>query len=125
MADRDLPRIAGEDVQAEHRDEEDPDLRGERDVVIAQAEREDGEHRRHRNERGEHRDPRPHTRLTSRCPKSPDGLRSNTTRMTANAAGVCNSDVILKEPMCPYWTTRLSETPIRRPPTTAPVGLSR
>ncbi len=87
-------------------------------MIAAQREREP----RERSADGEERDDRervaPHTRRTSRWPKSPDGLSRRTARRTANANGVCSSEVI----GWTYWTTRLSETPMARPPTTAPLG---
>src|SRR5262245_45337356 len=81
VADRDLARIAGEDVEAEHRDEEDPDLRRERDVVVAEDERQCDEYPRY-GEHGDESGETTHTRRTSRWPKSPDGLMRRTTSRT-------------------------------------------
>src|SRR6185503_4462856 len=92
VPDRDLARVAGEDVEAEHRDEEDPDLGGEIDVVVAEDEREHAEHGRDDEQRGEHRNLSFHTRRTSRRPKSPVGLTRRIRRRTAKAKGVWSSD---------------------------------
>src|SRR5207244_9075673 len=116
VADRDLSRVAGEDVEAEHPDEEDPDLRHEGDVVGAEEEREHREHSSHAEQRGEGGETS-HTRRTSRCPKRPDGLIRSTTMSTAKANGSCSSDVIAGT----YCTMRLSVTPMIHPPTNAPV----
>ena len=53
VPDRDLTRVAGQDVEAEHGDEEDPDLGDEPEVVVAEDERQDAEHchRRRRSRR--------------------------------------------------------------------------
>ena len=90
LADRDLARVARDHVQTEDRDEEDGDTRAGRPVVVGQAEREQGDHRRD-DEGGRDPDRRcrvaPHTLRTLVRPNRPDGLTSSTTSIITNAAG--------------------------------------
>ena len=90
VAERDLARVAGEDVQPDDRDEEDARLREVAGVEVADEVRRQRVEREHRG-RGQRpeRDPEPapHTRVTSARPKRPVGLTSSTPRITASATG--------------------------------------
>ena len=90
VPERDLPVVAGEDVQPEQRDEVDRDERELREAKLAHEPRQDDDH-----ERGgrEDRDPDDreqvpsHTRLTARWPNSPCGRMIRTSSRIASAVG--------------------------------------
>ena len=104
MPEGDLPGVAREDVEAEERDQVDPDV-----GVVACLEVAD-ERRQHRDEHDEGRErdeaeyadlPKRHTRFTSGLPKMPVGFTSRTTRMMRSAAGSRSSS--LNQSNAPYW----------------------
>ena len=114
VADRDLARVPGEDVEAEDRDEEDArparrapgGSRSARTGSSASTTRRGG---RHRSEGG---GARPHTLRTCRWPNRPVGFTRSTASRTANANGSRSSEVT----KWTYWPTRLRKTPSARPP---------
>ncbi len=96
VAERDLARVPGEDVEAEERDEVDRDVR-----VLACLEVGD-ERRQHRDESDERRERDEaddalragrHTRFTSGLPKIPCGRMRRTARMMRSAIGRRSSSV--------------------------------
>ncbi len=106
VPERDLPCVAGEDVEAEERDQVDADVRVLLRLEVAQ---ERGQNRDADDERGEADEPRDarraraHTRFTSGLPKRPTGRTSKTTRMIRRAIGRRSSSV--NQSNTPYWLT--------------------
>src|SRR5205807_792854 len=90
VAERDLPGVAGQQVEAHDRDEEAARTRELGCTRVAEPVRQD-EHEREGGCRDEHAQTDAqwpvHTRLTDARPSSPDGRTSRTARMTARAAG--------------------------------------
>ena len=94
VAERDLAGVAGEHVEPEERDQVDPDVCELLGAKRADPQRQQENHRgeqRERDEAGDPRGSRCHTRFTSGLPKSPDGRTSRTTRITSSAAGSFSS----------------------------------
>ena len=92
VAERDLARVPGQDVQAEDRDEVDADVRDLRGAEVAQPVRQDEQDAERSEEPGRlHRErdhaARRHTRLTVVRPNRPVGFTSSTARITMNATG--------------------------------------
>src|SRR5439155_7403979 len=124
MAERDLSAIAREDVETEQGNEIDSDVRELPEAELARKPRQqpDQQDRGGQHESSEGRGaPATHqTFLTTTRPKRPDGRITSTSNKMARAVGSLSS--------CPtkstYAPSRLMTTPIRRPPTTAPTGLS-
>ena len=91
VAERDLARVAGEDVQPDDRDEEDARLREVARVEVADEVRRQRVEHEHRG-RGQRTRARSRARAfirasTSTRPKRPVGLTSSTPRITASATG--------------------------------------
>src|SRR5262245_25778768 len=92
VAERDLARIPGQDVQPEDRDEVDAHVGDLGGTEVAEPVGEDGQESDAHQERdplgGERDDPPArHARLTVARPNSPLGLTRSTARITTNAAG--------------------------------------
>ena len=91
VAERDLPRVAGEQVEPDDRDEEGARLGEVARVEVADEVRQEEEHGQPRRDHG---DPEAHsqspahqTRLAETFPKRPAGRTSRTPRITASATG--------------------------------------
>src|SRR6185437_6413431 len=93
VAERDLAVLAGEDVQADDRDEVDPDEREPVVEVVVERLRQEDDEQRHSRER-EHAPEDPvraeglhYTLLTTTCPNRPAGRTIRTSISTASASG--------------------------------------
>src|SRR5206468_8100509 len=118
VTERNLSRVAREDVQAEDRDEEGRDVAADELVVVREPRRQQGDDARRRGDHRESLHRQPHTRLTTRRPNRPDGRTTITPSSSASATGSRSSDVT----KWTYVPSRFNSTPSARPPTTAPNG---
>src|SRR5205814_8544527 len=115
VAERDLPAVAGEDVQAEERDrvhQHQGQLEG---AVVAEQERQRARQTQ-KNRRQENIFL--HTRVTWTLPKKPEGLTSSTPMISTSATESLSSLPMTKAP------STFSSTPTTKPPITAPIGES-
>src|SRR5207249_7271224 len=123
VAERELPAVADQDVQAHDRDGEDQRLR-----PLAGEEARD--HSRESDEEDDHHGDQPvarrrgsdslhQTRRVAARPNRPLGLRIRTRMMMPRPKASCKSPALGM-----YAPARLMTTPTTRPPTTAPSGLS-